>query len=134
MGSVGAPELLVVFLVALIVLGPERLPKMARQMGRAVAEFKRVTSGFEQEVRRAIDEVDQSSSSASSASTTAESSTASVDRVDHADQTATDHDGNGVLPPPDDPSQSHPDRPVARPRAKVSPDDLPPPPDDPSRN
>ena len=55
MGSVGAPELIVIFLVALIVLGPDRLPKAARQMGRAMAEFKRVTSGFQDEVRKALD-------------------------------------------------------------------------------
>jgi len=56
MGSVGAPELLVIFLVALIVLGPERLPGIARQMGKAMAEFRRVTSGFEEQVRSAFDE------------------------------------------------------------------------------
>ena len=55
MGSIGAPEILVIFLVALIVLGPDRLPKAARQVGRAVAEFKRISGGFQDEVRKAID-------------------------------------------------------------------------------
>ena len=55
MGSVGAPELIVIFLVALIVLGPDRLPKAAKQLGRAVSEFRRVTSGFQDEVKKAID-------------------------------------------------------------------------------
>ena len=55
MGSLGAPELIVIFLVALIVLGPDRLPKAAKQLGKAVSEFRRVTSGFQDEVKKAID-------------------------------------------------------------------------------
>ena len=54
MGSIGAPEVLVVLLVALIVLGPQRLPEFARQAGRALAEFRRVTSGFQDELRDAL--------------------------------------------------------------------------------
>ena len=54
MGSIGAPEVLVVLLVALIVLGPQRLPEFARQAGRALAEFRRVTSGFQDELRDAF--------------------------------------------------------------------------------
>ena len=54
MGSIGAPEIIVVFLVALIVLGPDRLPKAAKQLGRAVSEFRRVTSGFQDEVKKAV--------------------------------------------------------------------------------
>ena len=56
MGSIGGPEILIVLLVALIVLGPKRLPHAARQVGRAVAEFRRVTSDFQSEVRQAIAE------------------------------------------------------------------------------
>ena len=56
MGSIGGPEILIVLLVALIVLGPKRLPHAARQVGRAVAEFRRVTNDFQSEVRNAIAE------------------------------------------------------------------------------
>ena len=56
MGSIGGPEILVVLLVALIVLGPKRLPHAARQVGKAVAEFRRVTNDFQSEVRNAIAE------------------------------------------------------------------------------
>jgi sec-independent protein translocase protein TatB len=55
-GSLGAPELIVVFIVALIVLGPERLPGMARQLGKAMGEFRRMSSGFQDEVKRAFDD------------------------------------------------------------------------------
>jgi Tat protein translocase TatB subunit len=53
-GSIGAPELLVILVVALIVLGPERLPDFARQVGRFVAEMRRIGAGFQAEVRDAM--------------------------------------------------------------------------------
>jgi len=52
--SLGAPEILVILVVALIVLGPSRLPEAARQVGKAMAEFRRVTAGFQAEVRDAF--------------------------------------------------------------------------------
>ena len=51
MGSVGPAEILVILVAALLILGPTKLPEAARQVGRAVAEFRRVTSGFQAEVR-----------------------------------------------------------------------------------
>lgn len=56
MGSLGFSEIFVVLVVALIVLGPTRLPDAARSMGRAMRELRNVTSGFEREVRAAFDE------------------------------------------------------------------------------
>ena len=38
------PELLVILVVALVVLGPKRLPEVARTLGKAMAEFRRQTS------------------------------------------------------------------------------------------
>jgi Tat protein translocase TatB subunit len=43
MFGMGMPELLVCLVVALIVLGPKRLPEVARTLGRALAEFRRAT-------------------------------------------------------------------------------------------
>jgi Tat protein translocase TatB subunit len=54
MGSVGAPEILVILVVALLVLGPERLPEAARTAGRVLAEVRRMSSGFQAELRDAI--------------------------------------------------------------------------------
>ena len=56
MGSIGAAEILVVLVVALVVLGPSRLPDAARSLGKALGEFRRVTSGFQSEVRDAFSE------------------------------------------------------------------------------
>lgn len=38
------PELVVILVVALVVLGPQRLPELARTLGRAMAEFRRQTT------------------------------------------------------------------------------------------
>lgn len=56
MGSIGPAEILVVLVVALIVLGPNRLPDAARSLGKAMAEFRRVSSSVQAEVREAFAE------------------------------------------------------------------------------
>ena len=55
-GNLGSGELLVIFFVALLVLGPNNLPDAARQVGRAVNEIRRVSGGFQREMREAMQE------------------------------------------------------------------------------
>jgi Tat protein translocase TatB subunit len=59
MGNVGGGEVLVILLVALLILGPTKLPEVARQAGRAMAEFRKVTSGFQRELNSALEEDDR---------------------------------------------------------------------------
>jgi sec-independent protein translocase protein TatB len=54
--NIGGPEVLVILLLALIVLGPQRLPEAAKQIGKAMGELRRMSSGFQQELRSALDE------------------------------------------------------------------------------
>ena len=53
MFNIGMPELMLIMVVALVVLGPKRLPDVARQLGKAVQQFKKATmdlqSALEQE-------------------------------------------------------------------------------------
>ena len=49
-------ELLVIAVIALVVLGPERLPGAARQAGRAIAELRKISSGFQREMQDAMRE------------------------------------------------------------------------------
>ena len=55
MGNLGGGEVLVIMLVALLVLGPAKLPDAARQLGKAVAEFRKVSGGFQRELRAALE-------------------------------------------------------------------------------
>lgn len=58
MFNIGGGEMVVIFLLALLVLGPERLPKAMGQVGRTVAQLRRMSSGFQDEIRRAMDPMD----------------------------------------------------------------------------
>ena len=49
MFGVGPEELALIFLVALLVLGPDRLPKVARDLGRTIAELRRTSDEFRDE-------------------------------------------------------------------------------------
>jgi len=51
MFGIGMQELIIVLIVALIVLGPKRLPEIARALGKGIAEFKRAT----REVKESVD-------------------------------------------------------------------------------
>lgn len=48
--NVGGAELLIILLVALVFLGPERLPDVARQVGQAVSSMRSLASGFQAEI------------------------------------------------------------------------------------
>jgi len=54
--GVGMPELLVILVVALLVLGPKRLPEIARSLGRGMAEFRRASNEFTRTLSASIDE------------------------------------------------------------------------------
>jgi sec-independent protein translocase protein TatB len=49
-------EMIFLLLLALIILGPEKLPDAVRKFGKGYAEFKKVTTGFQQELKSALDE------------------------------------------------------------------------------
>lgn len=50
MFGIGFPELLLILAIALMVIGPRRLPDIARALGRALGEFKRATDEFKQTI------------------------------------------------------------------------------------
>jgi TatA/E family protein of Tat protein translocase len=54
-GSIGMPELIIIFVIALIFFGPRKLPELGRSLGRSLSEFKRASnelkSTLEEEIR-----------------------------------------------------------------------------------
>ena len=53
--SLGPAEILVILVVALIVLGPKRLPEAGRQVGKALAEVRRWSTDVRSEIRDAVE-------------------------------------------------------------------------------
>lgn len=60
-GSLGLPELLMIFVVALLLFGPKKLPEIGRTLGKAMNEFKRATNDLQRSLEEeiAVDELKQ---------------------------------------------------------------------------
>ena len=52
--KIGAMELVVIFIVALLVIGPDKLPQYARKFGAAMREFRKASQGVTQEIRESV--------------------------------------------------------------------------------
>jgi sec-independent protein translocase protein TatB len=58
MFNIGGGEVLVILLVALIVLGPQRLPEAARKVGTVIGEVRRMATGFQSEIKTAFEDAE----------------------------------------------------------------------------
>lgn len=57
MFGIGMTELLVIFVIGLVVLGPKRLPSLARSLGRSLAEFRRASNDIRRDFLDVAEEV-----------------------------------------------------------------------------
>jgi len=64
MFGIGMPELILILALALIVLGPKRLPEIARALGKGLAEFRRATDELKDEFHKVEQDVEESSTQA----------------------------------------------------------------------
>jgi len=101
---------LVIALLALIVLGPQRLPDAARQVGQFMGEIRKLSSGFQREIRTAFDEETEKAARAKGA--------AAVSSPSQVDDAAASTPTIGALTPTDAPmppaDQPPPSSPAAR--------------------
>lgn len=55
----GSGEIILIIMVLFIVLGPKRLPEVARTMGKAINEMKRASAGFKNEINKEVQKLDR---------------------------------------------------------------------------
>lgn len=56
LGSIGTPELIVIFIIVLLIFGPAALPKLARSLGSSIREFKDATTKMTDSVMKEAEE------------------------------------------------------------------------------
>ncbi len=54
--GLGAPEMMLIFVLVLVLFGGQKLPEFARGLGKSIREFKKAAAGVEEEFKRALDE------------------------------------------------------------------------------
>jgi len=59
MFGIGSTELIVILIVALIVIGPAKLPEMAKSLGKALGEFRRVSTDVKRTIEMEAEQAEQ---------------------------------------------------------------------------
>jgi sec-independent protein translocase protein TatA len=78
MGPVGMPELIIIFVIALIIFGPRKLPELGKSLGRSINEFKRASNELKNTLEDEIRVEEQKTAAAPRPTTPAPTPTPSV--------------------------------------------------------
>src|SRR5512140_599376 len=103
MGSLGFPELLLIFAVALIVFGPRKLPEIGRTLGKALGEFRKATDDLKNTIEREVraDELKQIASTTVQTVSRGEPASAPVEVLEPSAGPAADPPAVAAVHPPD---------------------------------
>ncbi|NCQ17004.1 MAG: twin-arginine translocase TatA/TatE family subunit [Ignavibacteria bacterium CG_4_8_14_3_um_filter_37_9] len=55
-GNIGATEIIVIAVVALLLFGPKKLPEMLQSVGKGIKEFKKSLNEVEEEIKNSVDD------------------------------------------------------------------------------
>ena|SRR5258705_7380930 len=86
-GSIGMPELIIIFVIALIIFGPRKLPELGRSLGKSLAEFKKASnelkSTLEEEIR--LEETRSTFEASKAATEAAKAAAATTTTIPHTE-------------------------------------------------
>jgi Tat protein translocase TatB subunit len=102
MPQIGPLEILVIGAIALIVFGPEKLPEIARTIGRTANQLRKMASEVKDEFDLGLDDEDEDDEGSATR-------TRPEARPDHPNLTATKSDSGSATPERDDPSEDRPE-------------------------
>jgi sec-independent protein translocase protein TatA len=83
-GSIGMPELIIIFVIALIIFGPRKLPELGRSLGKSLAEFKKASTELQRTLEEEIRIEEQQVKTSQPAAPTAVPPPPTVARTDEA--------------------------------------------------
>ena len=102
MFGIGMPELLLILAIALIVIGPKKLPDLAKSLGRTLREFKKATNEFKDtiqidedltDVKKAFDDIGDDIKDSMSLDASTEFSRPDTSETDNKKEDKADADG-----------------------------------------
>ena len=87
-GSIGMPELIIIFVIALIIFGPRKLPELGRSLGKSLAEFKKASNELRSTLEEEIRVEEQKETIRQPAAAAPAPTTARVEEAVHQDHSA----------------------------------------------
>jgi sec-independent protein translocase protein TatA len=141
--GLGAPEMMLIFVIVLVLFGGQKLPEFARGLGKSIREFKKAAAGVEEEFKRALEEDERKTTVSKIAPPATSALAAAAVTTDVAGPDATVHEydeyGNEITPDAETPSEpastaptedvtiessTIPEEPLAPPPSSATPDPL----------